>query len=149
MVTNYLGAAATLYGALPAMLAAGRGHLVGVSSPAGLGRALPGFSAYSSSKSGLTTLLEGLAIDLVPRGIQVTTVLPGYVRTELTAKNRFPMPFIVEADTAAAHIEAAIATRARFCAFPLPINLVTRALPLLPDSLYEKLARRARRGQKR
>jgi short-subunit dehydrogenase len=148
MVTNYVGAAATLYGALPSMLAAGRGHLVGVSSPAGLGRSLPGMSAYSSSKSGFTTLLEGLAIDLVPRGIQVTTVLPGYVRTELTSKNRFRMPFIVEADTAAAHIEAAIATGARFCSFPLPITLFTRALPLLPDSLYEKVARRRPRTKR-
>ena len=140
---NLLGAAATLYGALPAMLAARRGHLVGISSLASLGRVLPGLSAYSASKSAFTVLLEGMRIDLADRGITVSTVCPGFVKTPMTNKNKFKMPFILEVEEAADLIDAAIVRGERLFAFLMPLVGITRALPLLPGALYERLARMA------
>jgi len=149
LTIDLIGAAATLYGALPAMLAQGHGHLVGVSSLAGLGRGLPATGAYCAAKTGFTVLLEGMRIDLADRGILVSTICPGFVRTAMTAKNKFPMPFMLELDRAADIMDGAIARGDRFCAFPLPLATVTRALPLLPDSVYEGLARMAGRRVQR
>lgn len=149
LTVNLLGAVATIYGALPGMLAEKRGRIVGISSLMGLGRALPGFSAYSASKAGLTVFLEAMSIDLARHGVGVTTVLPGFIKTEMTAKNRFKMPFLLDAEQAAEIIDRAIARGDRYCAFPLPTATVSRMLPLVPDSLYERLAKLAGRRSPR
>ena len=142
---NLVGAVATLWGALPAMLEAGRGHLVGISSLMGYGRALPGFAAYSASKVGLATFLEGMRLDLWGRGIVVSTVMPGFVKTPMTSTARFKMPFAVELDAAGEIIDAAIRRGDPHCAFPLPLAAAARMLPMLPDSLYERVAHAKRR----
>jgi short-subunit dehydrogenase len=148
LTVNVLGATATIYGALPAMLAAGRGHLVGISSLMGLGRSLPQSEAYAASKAALTVLFEGMSLDLVGTGIFVTTVLPGFVKTEMTAKNKFKMPFLLEVGEAADIIDAALVRGERTCAFPLPTSLVSHLMPLVPGSLYEGILRRMGRAQK-
>ena len=64
--------------------------------------------AYGASKSAVNYLLESLAIDLLPENIAVTVVNPGFVKTPLTAKNDFPMPFALGADDAAKIIHQGI-----------------------------------------
>jgi short-subunit dehydrogenase len=136
---NLVGAVATLYGALPGMMARKQGHLVGVASVAGFGRGLPRLGAYSASKAGLISFLEAMRLDLQGTGVLVTTVCPGYVRTEMTAKNKL-MPFIVEVDDAVATILTSLDKREALCSFPLPIVASMRGLALLPHSIYEKIA---------
>ena len=138
---NVMGAAATLTAPLPGMLARGRGHLVGIASLAAV-RGLPGNGPYSASKAFLRSFMESLRLDLSTTPLRTTCVFPGFVKSEMTAGNRFPMPFLLETDDAAARIGRAIlAQRAEFW-FPWPMAVATRALGLLPGPLYVRLARR-------
>ena len=139
--TNLVGAAATICGAVPGMVARGDGRIVGVASVAGF-RGLPRFGAYSASKAGLITLCESLRVDLHSSGVSVTTVCPGYVQTEMLTPGK-THPFVVQADEAARLILKAADARDAVCTFPAPIVAGMRAAQLLPRRLYELIATRA------
>ena len=138
---NVLGATATLCGALPGMVARKRGQLVGVSSLAA-SISLPKTAAYNSSKSFLTAFLESLRLDVEQHGVAVTVIHPGFVKTEMTAKNRFPMPFLLETDDAAQRVGRAITGQARFFSFPWPTAFVVWLAGALPRPLLRFIARR-------
>lgn len=141
LAVNVTGAAATLTALLPRMVERKRGHLVGVSSLAQY-RALPQAATYSASKAFLSTFLEGLRMDLSGTGVAVTDVRPGFVRTAMTAPNKFPMPFLLEVDQAADIIARAIKEREPLCEFPWQMAAVMRSTRLLPASLYARAAAR-------
>jgi short-subunit dehydrogenase len=140
---NLIGAAATLAGALPGMVARDRGHLAAVSSLAAWS-GLPGQAGYSGSKAGLSTLMESLGVDLYGTGVAVTTICPGFVKTELTAKNKFPMPFMLELDQAVRIMMASLDKREAVCAFPLPLVMAMKALPFLPRPVYQFMASKSK-----
>src|SRR6185369_8405946 len=140
--TNLVGAAATIAGAVPGMVARGDGRIVAVASVAGF-RGLPRFGAYSASKAGLITLCESLRIDLHGTGVSVTTVCPGYVQTEMLTPGK-SHPFVVSVDDAVATILGAADARDAVCTFPAPIVAGMRALGALPRPLYEFVATRAK-----
>lgn len=142
---NTLGAAATLTAALPGMIERGAGHLVGIASVAGL-RGLPNFAVYSASKAALITLLEGLRLDLHGSHVYVTTICPGFVKTEMTAGNQGPMPFALECDQAVKTILAAIDAKDAFKAFPWPMVAALRTSKLIPDALFVAMNRRSNFG---
>lgn len=137
--TNVIGACTTLTAALPHMVAQGRGHLVGVSSLAGY-RGLPTSAAYSASKAAVSVFLESLRVDLRGTGIRVTDVQPGFVKTPLTDKNDFPMPFMVPVEDAAEGIVKALMRGKRTYAFPWPMATLVRLMATLPGWIYEPLA---------
>lgn len=139
---NVLGAFSTVTAAIPHLVAQGGGHLVGITSLAGM-RGLPTSAAYSASKAAFSVFLESLRIDLRASGIRVTDVRPGFVDTPLTKKNRFPMPFLLSSSEAAERIARAIEAERRVYAFPFPTALAMRALTWLPSWLYEWVAGRA------
>jgi short-subunit dehydrogenase len=140
---NLMGAVATLYGAMPGMVARNHGHLVGVASLAGF-RGLPKFNAYSSSKAALITFLESTRVDLHKTDVYVTTVCPGWVRTEMTAKMK-SAPFMIDLDEALRTILHALHKRDPMCAFPMGASLALRTIVSnLPDSMYEFLVTRAK-----
>lgn len=126
------------------MRAAGGGTLVGIGSVAGI-RGLPGADAYSASKAAVMTYLESLRVGLAGSGIAVVTIAPGYVRTEMTAGNSYPMPFLMAADKFAAAAVRAILAQRRYVVIPWPMRLVSWALRLLPAALYDALFARAPR----
>jgi NAD(P)-dependent dehydrogenase (short-subunit alcohol dehydrogenase family) len=138
---NVLGACATIVSAIPHQLAAGKGHLVGVTSLAGY-RGLPTGAAYSASKAAFSTFLESVRVDLFRKNIKVTDIRPGFVETPLTKKNKFKMPFLMTSDRAATRILGAIARGRRVYAFPLPTWLGMRVLMLIPAWLYDRLGSR-------
>ena len=140
---NTTAACVTLAAALPAMVARGHGQIVGISSLAAF-RALPASAAYCASKAALSTFLDSLRIDLRGSGVAVTCVYPGFVKTELTAKNKHPMPFLMELDDAVKVMSRAIARRAATVAFPLPLAAAIRTAGLLPRPLYDSLAAKIR-----
>lgn len=140
--TNLVGAAATIAGAVPGMIARGEGRIVAVASVAGF-RGLPRFAAYSASKAGLITLCESLRIDLHGTGVSVTTVCPGYVQTDLLTPGK-SHPFVVSVDEAVETILRAADARDAVCTFPAPLVAGMRAAQLLPRSLYEFVATRAK-----
>lgn len=138
---NVMGAIATLCAALPGMVARGRGHVVGVSSLAGI-RGLPKTAPYSASKAALSTFLESLAIDLEGSGIFVTDVRPGYVKTDLTAGRWDKMPMLLELSDALDIIVEGLDRGDPVIAFPKPISSALQATRILSPRAYGKLARR-------
>lgn len=131
---NTLGAVATLQPFVAPMLARGHGQLVGVSSIAA-DVPLPLGAAYGASKAGLTFFLECADIELRPKGVAVTIVHPGFVKTPMTEKNKVPMPFILEAAEAAKLIDDGIQRRARVVRFPWVTGAAARATAALPRPL--------------
>jgi len=138
---NVLGAAATLTAALPGMLARDRGHLVAIASIAAV-RGLPNNAAYGGSKAFLRSFMESLRVDLSTTGVKTTCVCPGFVESEMTAPNKFAMPFLLETDDAAARIGRAIFAQQAELWFPWQMALLARALGLIPSPLYVRLIRR-------
>jgi short-subunit dehydrogenase len=128
--------------ALPGMLARKSGHLVAVSSLAGY-FTFPGESAYCSSKAAVNSFTAGLRTQLAPRGVHVTTICPGFIRTPMVAKNRFKMPFLMDADEAARRMAAAIERRAGVYNFPWQTHLLTRMCRLLPGAVLLKMAKKS------
>ncbi|GEJ58975.1 SDR family NAD(P)-dependent oxidoreductase [Anaeromyxobacter diazotrophicus] len=141
---NVSAACVTVAAALPAMVARGEGTVVAVASLAAL-RGLPGSAAYCASKAALHTFMEGVRVDLRGSGVRALTLYPGFVKTEMTAKNRFPMPFLMELDDAVEVMAAGIARGEPALFFPRGLAAAVRALGALPRALYEPLAGLGRR----
>jgi len=102
---NVMGMVKTFQPFLDSMLRSRSGTLVGIASVAGI-RGLPGAGAYSASKSAAITYLESLRVELRGSGVKVVTIAPGYIATDMTAKNPYPMPFLLPVDEAAADSSA-------------------------------------------
>jgi NAD(P)-dependent dehydrogenase (short-subunit alcohol dehydrogenase family) len=135
---NLLGAATTFQPFLAAMLARRHGALVGMASLAGW-RGLPGNGAYCASKAGLIRYLESLRAELRGTGLHVCTVSPGYLRTALTAGNRFAMPGLMEPDDAAAALLDGVRRGREQVVLPRRMGWLARALGLLPTRLHDAI----------
>jgi short-subunit dehydrogenase len=120
---------------LPGMRRRRAGTIVGLASVAGY-RGLPRSEGYGATKAAQIHMLESLRIDLRPHGVEVITVCPGFVRTELTAKNSFPMPFMLEPQDAARRICRGIEKGKAEIVFPLPMMLGMKAVRLVPVRPY-------------
>ena len=115
--------------------------IVGVSSLADArGYAQSGF--YCSSKSAATKLLESVRVELKPHNIKVLTVKPGFVKTPMTDKNEFHMPFLMDVDKAAKIILKGIKKEKRIIQFPFPIVISSRLIRILPNFLFDWLSTR-------
>jgi short-subunit dehydrogenase len=147
--TNLLGMVNCLDAVLPGMIARRSGTVVGMASVAGY-RGYTRAEAYSTTKAAAINLLEALRIDLDRLGVNVQVVNPGFVRTELTERNEFPMPFIIEADDAARRIADAIEKEKAESVFPLPYRIgmkLVRYTPVRPYTAISRwLARRSAQG---
>lgn len=139
--TNFVGAAATLTAALPAMIARGRGHLVATGSLASYG-ALPGSAAYCAPKAGLDMLLECLRLDLHGTGVHVTNLRLGFVRTRMVEQSTHPMPQMLEPRPLAEAVVERLARAPAEIILPRALGYATRAFGGLPRSLREPLVRR-------
>jgi len=138
---NLVGVATTFQPFLAPMKAAGRGTLVGVASIAGW-RGMPGNGAYCASKGGLIRYLESLRAELRGSGLRVVTASPGYLRTALTAGNRFAMPGLLAPDEAARSLLRRAARGEEHIVLPRRVGWLSRALALLPAPLHDALLNR-------
>lgn len=138
MRTNVLGVAASFQPFIEPMRVRGSGRLVAVASVAGI-RGLPGHAAYCASKAAVISLSESLRGDLRGSGVRVVTLAPGYVATPLTARNRYPMPFLMPAERFARQALDAIALGLSWRVIPWPMAWVARLLRVLPDALFDRL----------
>jgi len=137
--TNVMATVATFEPFVPLMKQARAGTLVGIASVAGV-RGLPGAGAYSASKSAVTTYCESLRLELKPFGVGVVTIAPGYIKTEMTAKNPYSMPFLLEAEVFAARAARAIAQEKSYTVIPWQMSVVGKIMRALPNWLYDRLA---------
>jgi NADP-dependent 3-hydroxy acid dehydrogenase YdfG len=135
---NFTGCARVVGAVLPAMVARGTGHVVITGSLSGF-RGLPGAIGYAASKAGTMVLAESLYADLRKTGIAVQLANPGFIKTRLTAKNDFAMPFIMD-PAAAAQIMFDHMRSSRFkISFPTVFSWLFRGSQFFPDWLYYRM----------
>ncbi len=135
---NFTGCARVIGAVLPGMVARGTGHVVITGSLSGF-RGLPGSLGYSASKAGAMALAESLYADLRGTGIRVQLANPGFIKTRLTAKNDFNMPFLMTAEAAAAAMFAHMDTGGFKHSFPTGFSWLFRLSQFLPDWAYYRL----------
>lgn len=139
--TNVLGAVYCIEQLLPEFISEKRGVIVGISS-LGDGKGFPKSGFYSASKAALTVLLESLRIELKKYNVKVVTVKPGFVKTAMTDKNEFEMPFLMSLEKASKIILAGLKKEKRIIEFPFGTTLGAKFLRMIPTRWFEVLANR-------
>lgn len=138
---NLMGAVHCLAAVVPHFIERRAGHVAVVSSVAGYA-GLPTAAAYGASKAALINMTEALKFDLDRHGIKTQLVCPGFVRTPLTDRNDFPMPFLMEPEEAAEAFYAGLRSDAFEIAFPKRFTRLVRLASMLPYGLYFRLMKR-------
>lgn len=147
--TNNIGMAATFHPFVHAMRKRRSGTLVGIASVAAI-RGLPGHAAYCASKAAVVAYCESLRGECRPYGVRVVTLLPGYIATPLTARNPYPMPFLLSAERFADRAFRAIESGTSYRVIPWQMAVVGKLLRLLPNPLFDRLfAGRGRKPRRR
>ena len=112
------------------------GHIAVVSSVAAY-RGLPAASGYCASKSALTSLAESLYFDFKRYGVRVSVISPGFIKTPMTDKNKFPMPMIKSPEYAAEKIFIGLTKKNVFeIHFPIAFTIMMKLLKIIPNWLY-------------
>jgi short-subunit dehydrogenase len=138
---NVIGVAHCIEAVLPGMIERKRGHIIGVASMAGY-RGFPWMISYSASKAALIAYLEAIRPGLSRRGVTVTTVCPGFVRTRLATEVPYLKPVkMIEPELAAKHLVRAIVRKPRNCIFPWNMKIGLAVLKFMPDRLFDRLMR--------
>ncbi len=138
---NVLGVIKCIELLIPGFIKNKKGTIVGVSSLAeARGFANNGF--YCASKAALSIFLESIRVELKKYGVNVITVKPGFVRTPMTDKNNFKMPFLMDLDKAVKIIVNGIKKEKRIIQFPMPTVIGAKILKILPDRIYEYISQK-------
>lgn len=135
---NLIGMSNAIAAVLPQMLARHSGVIAGVASVAGY-RGFAGSEAYGATKAGQINLLESLRVHVGRSGVRVVTVCPGFVRTDLTAGNAFPMPFMIEPDAAGRAICDGLERERTEIVFPARMAILMKASRLVPARAWSAL----------
>jgi len=135
---NLLANHAILEILLPLFKVQQSGKIVFISSLASL-FSMPSSKAYSSSKRALNAYAEAIRYKYKKDNIKVINILPGFIKSELTDKNDFNMPFLLSTEDGVKRIKKAITKEKRIYAFPLRFYLIISLLNLLPHFLREKI----------
>jgi len=137
---NVIGVVNSVTAVIPQMIQRGSGHLVAISSLAAY-RGLPKSAAYCASKAAMSALFEGLRIDLLATGVDVTIIHPGFIKTSMTSELK-RRPYLMELDYAIHKIVRAIEKRKKGYSFPWQLASIVRACMLLPNPVYDWIALR-------
>ena len=135
---NVMGMVNTFHAFVEPMKQQKHGTLVGISSVAGF-RGIPGGGAYSASKAAAIRYCESLRVELRSEGISVVTICPGYIKTPMTAVNKFKMPFLIDVDEAVVRFARAIDAKTSFTVIPWSMGIAARVLRVVPNWLYDRV----------
>ncbi len=138
--TNFFGAVYWIENLLPDYMRKRKGIIALVSSLAD-NRGYSGSGFYCASKGALSILGEGLRSELHNYGIKVITVKPGFVKTPMTDKNDFKMPFMIDAGKAADIIIKGIRKEKDIISFPMITSLSSKLIGCMPSLIYHFLER--------
>ena len=138
---NLMGEVNCMGGVVPSMRARRAGHIVLMGSLTGL-VGLPTAASYGATKAALNSIAQAFKPDFERFGITISVINPGFVKTPLTDKNRFPMPFLISVDAAVDHILRGIARRRFDISFPWQMSFLVRLLAALPDRVKFAITRR-------
>jgi short-subunit dehydrogenase len=137
---NVIGASNSAAAVIPEMVARRSGQLVVISSLAAY-RGLPKSAAYCGSKAAVSAFFESLRLDLMPRGIAVTIIHPGFIKTPLTSGRDAQMPFLMELDDAVKKMTRAIEERRKRYSFPWQLATIVRLGMVMPFWMYDQISR--------
>ena len=137
---NLFGVIYAIEAVLPDMLQRKAGQIAAVSSLAAY-KGFPGQSGYCASKAAVKIYLEGLRIQLRPKGIAVTTICPGFVRTPMTASHTFNMPFLMEPTDAAHRVARALRRKTKVLNFPWQLSRMVKICYWVPDWIMSRAMR--------
>ena len=140
IATNFTGTLDFVHAVLPVLIKQGTGQLALCGSVAGY-RGLPNGQPYSATKAALINFAESLKIELEPFGVDVRIINPGFVRTQMTAKNGFNMPMLIDTAEAAQFIAAGLLDNRFEIRFPRLFTACMKILQWLPAALYFRIAR--------
>lgn len=135
---NFTGLMRVMGQVVPDMVARDAGHIVITGSLSGF-RGLPGSIGYTASKAGTMSLAECMYADLRKTGVQVQVVNPGFIKTQLTDKNTFDMPFLMTPERAAQEMFDHMGTDRFKKSFPWLFSMVFRVSQFFPDWLYYRI----------
>jgi short-subunit dehydrogenase len=141
VAVNINGVVNSVAAVLPSMLERRHGQLVAISSLAAY-RGLPKSAAYCASKAAISAFFESLRLDLHGSGVDVTIIHPGFIKTPLTADRQAKLPWLLELDDAVNRILNATEARKQSYAFPWQLAAVVRAGMIMPNFMYDWIARR-------
>ncbi|MBM3590658.1 MAG: SDR family NAD(P)-dependent oxidoreductase [Alphaproteobacteria bacterium] len=111
------------------------GHIATIASVAGY-RGLPQSFCYGASKSAIINLCEGIYPELRANNIDISVINPGFVKTRLTEKNNFDMPFIISAQEASSYIYKGLMAKKFEIHFPKKFTLILKFLRIIPYRFY-------------
>ncbi|MEO0669683.1 MAG: SDR family NAD(P)-dependent oxidoreductase [Pseudomonadota bacterium] len=135
---NFTGFMRVLGQVMPQFVEKDAGHVVITSSLSGF-RGLPGSIGYTASKAATMSLAECMYADLRNTGVRVQVANPGFIKTQLTDKNQFEMPFLMEPEVAAREMFELMLTDSFKKSFPTIFSLFFRVGQFLPDWLYYRI----------
>lgn len=138
--TNLFGVVYALDKLIPQMKMQGEGLIAAVSSLADA-RGFPGSISYSSSKAALTQIFEGLRMENTNKKIRFVTIKPGFVKTDMTAKHKFKMPFLMDADKAARIIANGLESGKANISFPAIMAFFSWMGKATPSVILEPIIR--------
>ena len=135
---NFTGMMRVMGRVVPQFVTRDAGHIVVTGSLSGF-RGLPGSIGYTASKAGTMSLAECMYADLRGTGVDVQVANPGFIKTQLTDKNDFKMPFLMTPEEAAEHMFQHMNTNRFKKSFPMLFSWVFRGSQFLPDWLYFRI----------
>ncbi len=139
MEVNFLGVVSCVKAVQEYFQIKKSGHISIVSSPVGY-RGLPKSSGYTASKASLNNFTQGIYFDFKRFNVRVTLISPGFIKTALTDKNEFKMPFLKNTSYAAEKIYDGLINKKAFeIIFPPPIALIYKIFQILPNMVYNFL----------
>ena len=147
MSVNYFGSLNVAENVIKHFVENKKGHLIVVSSQSAF-RALPNAGGYGASKAALSYFFESLRMQVEDMGISISIIYPGFVKTRLTDKNSFEMPFIMDCEVAAEKMLKIVVRGKGDLGFPLGLSLPIQILRLLPEKIYRSLVKRLIGGEK-
>ena len=142
METNFFGTLNCIMAINNYFIEKKSGHISIVSSVAGY-RGLPAASGYCASKSALTSLAESLYFDFKRHNVRVSLISPGFIKTPMTDKNKFPMPMIKSPEFAAEKMFIGLTKKNAFeIHFPISFTFMMKLLKIMPNWLYFLLVKK-------
>jgi short-subunit dehydrogenase len=139
--TNIDGVLNTVFPALPGMRSRRRGQ-IGLMASLAAYRGLPGAPAYGASKAAVRVWGESLRGVLRKKGVGVSVIMPGFIKSQMTASNKFPMPFLMEADRAARIVRRGLERNRPRIAFPWPMACIAWFIGILSPALIDPVLER-------
>jgi short-subunit dehydrogenase len=135
MHVNFDGFLNFLHLVTPHFMQNKNGHIATIASVAGY-RGLPKSLTYGASKSAMINLCEGIYPEMKANNITLSVINPGFVKTRLTAKNKFPMPFLISQEQASDYIYQGLMAKKFEIHFPKKFTFILKILRIIPYKIY-------------